>query len=130
MTHSPGYFELATARGMSPLVTSPRERDLLNIMQRQANLMSANCILDLSQSIGRSALRTDGLVPTLGTSCGRLFSPAHGTFLDPVQCLLLQGCDIDVTENTFSKDELFSLAGNAMCVPVVGCVMAAALALL
>lgn len=91
-------------------------------------------VLDLSQSLGRNACRTDGLVPALGTGCSRMYVPASSVFLDARQCLALQGHDISrlpaTTLETFSDDDLRTLAGNAMCVPVVGAVLASALSLL
>ncbi len=136
LKQSPSYFEIAGTRRLcaTDLIQSPRERDLLNAMQQHQNLFQENAILDLSQSLGRNACRTDGLVPALGTGCSRMFAPAWSAFLDARQCLALQGHDTSMVPSgvweTFSDDDLRTLAGNAMCVPVVGAVMASVIALL
>jgi hypothetical protein len=98
------------------------------MLQRAQNILSEACILDLSQSFGRNAVRKDGLVPTLATSCGRMFVPLHGKCLTAVQCLALQGHNpADYSAEAFTPLELYRLAGNAMGVPVVGTVLAAAI---
>jgi hypothetical protein len=135
MTESPGYFELASSKGIAAalVIRSPRERNLLDIMQRSVDLMQKTAILDLSQTIGRSALRTDGLVPALGTSSSRHFVPSSSAFLSSRQCLLMQGHELlglDVCRPPLTEEDVHHLAGNAMCVPVVGAVLAASLALL
>ena len=49
---SPSYFEFAARRrlGADSIILSPRERDILNVMQQGQNLFKDNTILDLSQS--------------------------------------------------------------------------------
>lgn len=132
LKQSPSYFELSASMRLcaTDLIKSPRERDLLNALQESQNLLDADSILDLSQTLGRNACRDDGLVPTLGTGCSRMFAPAHSAFLDARQCLALQGQNVSCLPSGFSDDELRTLAGNAMCVPVVGAIMASAFALL
>lgn len=133
---SPTYLELSASLGLCAvdLITSPRERDVLNAMQEGQNMFVPDTVLDLSQSLGRNACRTDGLVPALGTGCSRMYVPASSVFLDARQCLALQGHDTSglpaATLESFSDDDLRTLAGNAMCVPVVGSVVASALSLL
>ena len=105
---------------------------MLNALQQHQNLFTANTIMDLSQSLGRNACRSDGLIPALGTGCSRMYAAAHGAFLDARQCLALQGHDTtNVPPSTWqhlSDDDVRMLAGNAMCVPVVGAIIAGALA--
>jgi len=114
--------------GADATVKRPRERVTLDMLQRAQNILCDTCILDLSQSFGRNAVRKDGLVPTLATSCARMFVPLHGTCLTAVQCLALQGHNpADYAVEAFTPLELYRLAGNAMGVPVVGTVLAAAI---
>jgi hypothetical protein len=105
---------------------------MLNALQQHQNLFTPNAILDLSQSLGRNACRSDGLIPALGTGCSRMCATALGAFLDARQCLALQGHDItNVPPSVWqrlSDDDVRMLAGNAMCVPVVGAIIAGALA--
>ncbi len=120
----PSYFELADKKHLRVMVTSPRERCLLEALSMGRNLHSPTAILDLSQSISRVAFRNDGLVPTLGTGCSGLFVPSAGVHLTPQQCLTLQGVSLAGRDLTgLSNEQLHRLAGNAMSVPVVGVVM-------
>lgn len=116
------------------LISSPRERCMLDMLQRLTNLHSPNSVLDLSQTLGRNGLRSDGLVPALGTGCSRLFATGLSSFLSAEQCLMLQGHDaMSMPRGSlagFSREELFVLAGNSMCMPVVGVVVASAMSLL
>ncbi len=124
----PSYIELAEARGLKIAMglTSPRERVLLNCLSRCHNLMSPLAIVDISRSIQRAVLRTDGNVPTLGTGCVRLLVTSNGCFLSPRNCLWIQGLD----PNTFdfsgiSNDDVYRMAGNAMARPVLGAIVIA-----
>ena len=88
--------------------------------------MTEGMIVNSSQGVDRSKPRGDGLVPTLTTSCGRLFAPKHGCFLSPAQCLALQGLDPKTIPHAdFSENTLYTLAGMGMTGPVVGSVMTA-----
>jgi hypothetical protein len=133
---SPSYFELSPRRrlGTDSIIVSPRERDILDVTQQGQNLFKDNTILDLSQSLGRNACRSDGLAPALGTGRSRMYAPAYATFLSAPQRLLLQGHDPTGLPKSvwqhLAVDDVHALAGNAMCVPVVGAVIAGALALL
>ena len=118
----PSYFEMASRKKMNVVVTSPRERCLLDTLSMGRRLHSPSAVLDLS--ISRVAFRCDGLVPTLGTGCGGLFVPCAGVHLTPQQCLALQGVNSAGRDLTgLSNEQLYRLAGNAMSVPVVGVVM-------
>ena len=93
--------------------------------------MQPNAILDLSQSLGRNAVRDDGLVGTLSCGCSQMFAPFFGKYLIAQQCMLLQGMNpSDYTIEVVTNTELFHLIGNAMNVCVVGTVLGAALMLL
>ena len=88
------------------------------------NLFDKCAILDLSQNIGRVALRKDGRTPTLTSTCEHLFVPSLGTKLTPQQVLALQGINVTTADiSRFSAAEVFKMAGNAMSVPVVGAVV-------
>ena len=119
----PGFFELAKARklDLSGVLTTQRERNTVEAISLTKNILAKDVIFDVGQNIGRVAIRSDGLVPTLTCGCSKLFVPSVGKYLQPAHCLSLQGFDVSKCNlPSFSDDELFVLAGNAMTVPVVG----------
>ena len=66
-------------------------------------------------------MRCDGIVPTLGTSCSVLLVTSAAQLLTARHCLWLQGLnpdDLDPTDN--SDEEVYHMAGNAMCLPTIG----------
>ena len=86
----PSYFQLAAKLGLKDtLATTQRERNILIALSTMHNLLNDKIVLDLSQSISRVALRTDGMVPTLTTDCSKMCVPKAATFLTPTQCCLL-----------------------------------------
>jgi hypothetical protein len=104
---------------------------LLSVVSLTANLRRKTTIIDLSQGVQRLSMRTDGLVPTLGTGCSRLFVPHAAVFLSARQTLALQGFDHRLLNLTgIPEEQIYHVAGNAMGVPVVGCFMIAVLAVL
>lgn len=114
----PTYWSLAESRGLRVPVRvakSPRIRHLLDAHASCCNVMSGDVLLDISQSVERVALRTDGTTPTLTTTCGSLFSPSRGVCLSPAQCFALQGLRLDdyVTASDFADADLYSMAGMA-----------------
>lgn len=126
---APSYYmlgEIKNIRVPDVMQTSPRVRSCLLAWSSTRNLMTECMIVNSSQGVDRSKPRDDGLVPTLTTSCGRLFAPKHGCFLSPSQCLALQGIDPKTTpHDDFSENMLYTLAGMGMTGPVVGSVMTA-----
>lgn len=128
----PDFFILARLRGLDfSIITSPRERCMLRSVAKQQNLLHQNAVIDLSQGIQRKVVRRDGLVPTLGTGCSRIMVPSTGSFLNWRQCSWLQGINItELNLENVTADEMHHMAGNAMCLPVVGTVIVAALSLL
>jgi DNA-cytosine methyltransferase len=119
----PGFFELAKARkiDLSGVLTTQRERNTVEAISLTKNILAKDVIFDVGQNIDRVAIRSDGLVPTLTCGCSKLFVPSVGKYLQPAQCLSLQGFDVSKCNlQSFSDDELFFLAGNAMTVSVVG----------
>ena len=129
----PRYVDLAKLKGLAvdAGVTRPRERQILHILSGMHNLMSRNSVLDLTQSLQFVMWRDDGLVPPLATNCGRMHLPGFAECLSPAQRLTLQGMRVaEYDLHAFSAGDLCRLAGNAMCVQVVGSVAGAALSLL
>ena len=127
------YFLTAARKGLrvNESVTSPSKRSTLRILSQERVLMNKDVTLDLSQSLGRNALRDDGLVGALACGCQRMFAPYFGKSLSIQQCMVLQGMDPSAYEiSAVSETEMFRLVGNAMCVPVVGTIMAAGTCLL
>jgi len=114
--------------GWAELLASPAarlaRRCTLGVLGVTRNLFNKKVILDLSQNIGRVALRDDGRTPTLTSTCGSIFVPSMGARFTPQQVLALQG--IIATEEdigNFNAAQVFKMAGNAMSVPVVGAVI-------
>ena len=87
--------------------------------------MGENVLLDISQAVDRTAIRDDGTVMTLTTTCGFIFNPLTATCFGPAQNMAMQGINLkDYTyANEFSDMELNHMAGMAMSVPVIGSVM-------
>jgi len=124
----PTYFHLAQQQkiGANSMITSPRERIMLNSLSSVKNLMAQYIIIDMSQSIKRKTMRCDGIVPTLGTSCSRLLVTSAAQLITARQCLWLQGLnpnDLDLT--AMSDNDVYHLAGNAMCLPAIGTLLVA-----
>eukprot|EP00971_Amphidinium_carterae_P264718 5251366-Amphidinium_carterae.1 len=132
LRRAPHYFELARARGLATdVLISPRVRCLLKQLSSVENLMDENAILDTSNSVHRSQLRRDGLVPTLTTSSS-LYIPSAAAFLTSEQALLLTGLQptddrLQCALSGSSEKARLAMAGNAMSLPVVGAVTAVAL---
>ena len=132
LKNAPTIFELAEFNGLG-LLTLPltaRERVTLQALSSIQNLSQKEALVDLSQSIDRSAWRTDGLAPTLGCGCTRILAPHFGVFLSAKHCLWLQGFNPqELKLNGLSPDSICKLAGNAMCLPAVTTIALAALSL-
>ena len=112
-------------------LSSPSRRSLLHLLSQERLLMKKSVILDISQSLGRCSLRDDGLTPTLSCGCTQMFAPYFGRSLTMTQCMSLQGMrPTDYDLECLPATDVFRLIGNAMCIPVVGSVFAAALSLL
>ena len=110
---------------------SPSKRSLLHLCSQERLMMKKFVILDISQSLGRCALRDDGLTPTLTCGCTQIFAPYFGSCLTMQHCMTLQGMrPTDYDLQCLPATDVFRLVGNAMCIPVVGSVFAAALSLL
>ena len=97
------------------------------MLQRTKNLMSEACVVDLVQSVGH--VRKDGLVPPVTKDCRWLFAPFHGDMLTEHHCFALQGHNLANYSGIegFSSADMYWLAGDAMGVPVVTTVLAAAI---
>jgi len=98
--------------------------------------MSETCILNLSKSLGRTQLRKDGFVPTMGHGCLGLFLPASAAYLSIEQLMCLTGFDPNLHQDVFKaipgkkKQDMELLVGNAMSIPVIGLVSGCALSML
>lgn len=128
LTASPTYFELAHAKHLmvpKQVQGSPKIRSMLNAHAACQNLMTRVAVLDISQSVERCAIRVDGTVCTLTTTCGSLYAPFFGKVLSMEQCFAMQGIDLKLYpwSMDFTEQELASMAGMAMSLPVVGTVM-------
>ena len=128
LTASPTYFELAHAKRLlvpMQVQRSPKIRCMLNAHAACQNLMTDNAILDISQAVDRCAIRLDGTLSTLTTTCGSLFAPSFGKVLSMEQCFAMQGINLKLYpwSADFTEQELSGLAGMAMSLPVVGTVM-------
>lgn len=100
---------------------------LLEFLSASDYLLQDTVVIALSQSVSCSSIRTDGLCPTLGTG-EKVFFPARASFLSAEQALLLQGIGKDMLPREGLCDgALQHIAGNAVSVPVLAAVMAAAL---
>ena len=126
---APSYFEMAQAKKLAGArtITSPRERVLLQTVSASENLMHPSVIVDLSQSIHRLVRRRDGKVSTICTGSTKLYLPFSGQFLNHRHCLALNGIRSETFEaHGVKSSELHFMAGNSMCLPVVGSVLIAA----
>ena len=133
LKQSPSYFQLAKRHGIhaDSLIKSPRERVMLMSISMCKNLMDKNVIIDLSQSIQRKTMRCDGIVPTLGTGCNRLLVTSAAQLITARQCLWLQGINPnDLNMSDMQDDDLYYMAGNAMCLPAIGTILFACMSVM
>ena len=97
--------------------------------------MADKCILNLSKSLGRTSLRKDGFIPTVGHGCLGCFVPSAAANLTTSQLMCLTGFDpaehvkIFDALKTQKESDIDLLIGNAMSIPVVGVVAACALSM-
>ena len=135
LKQAPSYQELARLRKIATAhITSPSQRQVLHTISQYMNLTSAKAVLNLSKSIGRTQVRADGLVPTLGHGCTSLYFPGAGTFVNIPQLLALTGLHpkehaSHIQHMVTIGSDVDILVGNAMCLPVVGSIMATALSM-
>ena len=133
---APSYFDMAKSRGLDLDVVSQRgRRDLLDISAQEGNIMGNNCILNLSKSLGRTQLRKDGIVPTMGHGCLGFFLPGSATYLNVEQLMCLTGFDPKLHNDIFraikdqKEHDMELMVGNAMSIPVIGIVSGCALSM-
>ena len=108
---------------------SPRVRSCLVAWSSTQNLLQENAICNTSQAVNRTRPRSDGLVPTLTSTCGRILALKYGCFLSAPQCLALQGFNPNtLPHQDFADTQIYTLAGMAMTAPVIGSIMMAVVA--
>ena len=103
---------------------------MLNLMAAlHPNLLRApQFVIDKSQSIGRTANRTDGNIPTFTTSSS-IFSFVDGDTLSPNECLKLMGHDITrMKVDGISASQVRAHLGMSVHVSVAGLIIAGLLA--
>lgn len=137
LKHPPSYFELSARKGVVvDIVKQPCRRNLLHTISMTRNLNTDKCVLNLSKSIGRNAVRSDGLVPTCGYGCTNTFVPSVANFLDVPQLMCLSGFHPKLNDTSFTclkdmvKTDMDLMIGNTMCLPLVGIVMASSLSMI
>ena len=136
LKNAPTYFTLAKRHGLNTtFIKKPCQICLLKVLSQTQNILHPNAVLNLGKTLGRNQFRKDGLVPTLGHGCTTMFLPGYSNFLKMPQMLCLTGLhpksnaeEFKAAQSMTAKD-MDLLMGNAMCLPVVGHVMAVALSL-
>jgi len=109
---APSYFEIAAQQGVNvDIVTQPCRRSPLHSISMTKNINDGKCVLNLSKSLGRTQLRSDGLVPTLGDGCTGMFVPSAAKYLDVPQLVCLSGFKC-AEERT--KTDMDLMIGNTM----------------
>ena len=103
------------------IVTSPRERDLLNLRVAQRGGLDAcrDATLDISQSYGWDQWRTDGNIPTLATNSS-IFWVGGGRHVLLAELFARMGFPDVHFYTDFPDHKLRAFLGNTMHVAVVG----------
>ena len=94
MVSAPSFWRLAQMRGLSvpsSVGSSPRTRNMLDAHASCTNILNEYCVLDVSQSVDRTALRQNGEMLTLTRTCGNIFVPNACVKLSVQQCFAMQG---------------------------------------
>ena len=129
----PTYKELARIRKIcTAQITSPSRRLVLHATSQYMDITMAKAVLNLGKSIGRTQVSTDGLVPALGHGCTSLYLPGFGADITMPQLLALTGLHPQehashIRYAVTSGSDMDIMVGNAMCLPLVGNIMAVAL---
>ena len=129
----PTHEELARIRKIcTAQITSPSRRLVLHATSQYMDITMAKTVLNLGKSIGRTQVRTDGLVPTLGHGCTSLYLPGFGAYITMPQLLALTGLHPQehgshIRCAVTSGSDMDIMVGNAMCLPLVGSIIAVAL---
>ena len=95
-------------------------RSLLHSISMTKNINNGKCVLNLSKSLGRSQLRSDGLVPTLGYGCTGMFVPSAAKCLDVPQLMCLSGLHPELNDTHFrcaeerNETNMDLMIGNTM----------------
>jgi hypothetical protein len=94
LAKAPTFWEIAAKRKLllpTFITSSPRIRNMLDAHASFRNVFSKNCVLDVSQSSDRVAMRTNGDMLTLTRTCSSIFAPYFGSTMSVAQCFALQG---------------------------------------
>ena len=123
---APDYFELASKKSLNTAgISTPLKRSVLWSLSQLQNLMKLFSVLLLSKSLGRNAVRDDGMVPTLTHGCSALFVPSAAQVLTVPQLMGLTGLHPTAHKRSFqieasmSTAEMDLLIANAMSLPGV-----------
>ena len=110
---------------------SPRLRTMLNVWARVPKLagMPPCTLLDTSQTIGQGALRIDGMVPTITTSCS-LLSMADGIVLKWYHMAALFGHKPEELHGLecVSESQMEAMLGDSIHLAAIGGVLMSGLA--
>lgn len=111
-------------------VSSPRERDLLNlrVAEHGGVLQCKTACLDISQSYGWDQWRSDGDVPTLATGSA-IYAVGGGCRLTSQHLFALMGFPSAHRLEDFAPNKLTMLLGNTMHVASVGFAVSTLLAM-
>lgn len=109
------------------LLHLPRERD---IWERISGKWHGSLVMDLSQSIGRGGMRSDGTTPTI-TPGSNIVASDLGRALVPVDKLLLHAFPVHkmIFPESLTNEQVSSLGGNTMHLASVGLAMLLAVAM-
>ena len=133
------YFTLACRRRLPAdhYARTPRVRNLVELCAQELwasgrDPFRSEAALDVSQSYGRHALRTDGSLPTLATS-SQIWLMKHAVILAPDALLSLMGFPVAAYRpqlRLWADWELRRFVGNTMHPGAVGPMLASLLSLL
>ena len=104
-----------------PAPPSPRERNLLNIMSYidKTSPALSDMVLNVSQSLGRTAERVDGCMFTVGTS-SKVWIMRLACEMEPKHLSILCGFPPSISWDNQCSGRVTSMLGNSMHVSDVG----------
>ena len=136
------FLGMCAERGLDvdKTVRTPRQRNMAELVyleclkKLRCDVFESDAVYDRSQSFGRHALRTDGLLPTIATTSD-LFVIRWGTTLSPAQLFTLMGFPYHLYEaagisRMYRDDVLRRFIGNTIHPAVFGVCAATLLSLM